>query len=240
MSGLLPTDTQNPSLETHISRMLEQRLAELHTATPARVVKYDASKQMADVEPFIQRRYIDGSIVALPVISNVPVVHPRTLTAIIHLPVKVGDVVLLVFTERSVDRWKSSDGKSLVDPGDPRKHALSDAFAIPGGYPFSMALPVSDPDAVSISGAVIRLGDDGMAEHPAARGDNVEARLAAIEQGLNTLVQDFTTFITSYSSHLHPTTAPAAPTGPPVVPGTPPSPFTADTSVVESGKVKVD
>lgn len=234
----MSSDTQNPSIETFVAQMLEQRIADLHTALPARIVRYDAQKQQADVEPYIQRKYLNGQVVTLPVISNVPVVHPRSGDSIIHVPVKVDDTVLLVFAERSVDRWLDSGG--VTDPGDPRKHSLSDAFAIPGGYSFNKALPVADPDAITLAGTV-RLGENGNATHPAARGDNVEARLSALESGLSQLVTDFTTFITLYSAHVHlETLPPATPTSPPVAPGVPPTPFVADTSIVESAKVKVD
>lgn len=232
------SSTQNPSIETFISMMLEQRLAELHTALPGRIVRYDAQKQQADVEPLIQRKFlVTSQIVTLPVVSNVPIVHPRSASAIIHVPVKVGDVVLLVFAERSVDRWLEQGG--LTDPGDARKHSLSDAFAIPGGYPFKDALPVADEDAITISGTV-RLGQNGQANHPAARGDSTESRLSAIEDGITQLRSDFDTFLsTVYTLHMHPTAAPGPPS-PPTIPSVPPAPFNPDTSVVESGKVKVD
>lgn len=230
---------ETPTFEKVVQQAIQIAVAELRVSLPAYVERYDAQKQQADVQPAIMKKYGTGEVVKLPIIPNVPVVHPRAGTAMVHLPIKKGDVVQLVFSDRSLDRWLSEGG--VVDPLEGRKHHLSDAVAYPGGYPFSDPVPITDPDAITITGAVIRIGEQGAATHPAARGDNVEARLSALESGLSQIVTDFTTFITSYSAHTHlESLPPATPTSPPVVPGIPPTPFVADTSVVESEKVKVD
>ncbi len=122
-----------PSMAQVLKDAIDGRLAELHTAMPALVESYDAATGFAAVSPCLKRKYVAGDLVELPVINNVPVLFPRGGNAAITFELQKGDVVLLVFAERSVDRWKTAGGK--VDPKDPRKHALSDAFAIPGGYP---------------------------------------------------------------------------------------------------------
>jgi hypothetical protein len=40
---------------------------------------------------------------------------------------------MLVFSQRSIDRWLDVGGE--IDPADPRKHHLTDAIAYPGVYP---------------------------------------------------------------------------------------------------------
>jgi len=246
----------NPSLEAFIERMMELRLADLHVSLPAKVIRYDAEKQQADVQPLLQRRYTDGRTVELPVITNVPVWHARAGTAIIHMPVKPDHIVQLVFSERSLDRWKSQGGRGAVDPADPRKHHLSDCVAYPGGYPFADASPVGDEDAieiknedvelrvradgkVSIKAPEILLGDHNLTEQ-AAIASRVEARLSALESGLSTLISEVTLIASNYSLHGHPTNPI------PVAPGTvdliavPPGPFVPDTSVVGSDTVLVE
>jgi hypothetical protein len=111
----------------------ENRLCDLHTALPARIESYDSATGMADCQPLLKRKFKDGEVVDLPVCVAVPVCFPRTTTSYIHLPIKTGDVGLLVFSERSIDRYKTFGGGQ--DPQDPRKHNLSDGFFIPGGYP---------------------------------------------------------------------------------------------------------
>ena len=239
---------ENPSLEQLVQYMMERRIADLHVSMPARVVRYDPSLQQADVEPLIQRVYADGSSITLPVITNVPVVHPRAGVAIIHFPLAIGDTVQLIFSERSLDAWKSRGG--VTHPQDVRKNSLSDAIAIPGGYPFTDPATIVDPEALTIKmgNAELRLSKDGTINfgtggvfaYHAARAENVEARLSALEQGLAQLVTDLTTFTTVYTAHTHIVTAPGSPTGPAVAPAIPPTPFVADTSVVASDHVRVD
>ncbi len=145
---------ETPTLIKNIRDAIAADRAELHTAMPATVESYDAATGMVSVAPCLKRKYANGDLVDLPVISNVPVLFPRGGNAAITFDLQPGDVVLLVFAERSVDGWKTTGGK--VDPKDPRKHALSDAFAIPGGYP--KASPVS---AALIKAA---FGSDGSLE----------------------------------------------------------------------------
>jgi hypothetical protein len=135
----MTTETgETPTLKATIDAGVRHHLANVHTAMPATVVSYDASTGFAKVQPSIKRVYADGETVDLPKIINVPVVFPRAGKAFLHLPVTAGDCVLLVFSEASIDIWKAKGGK--VDPQDRRRHALTDAYAIPGGYPKSMGL----------------------------------------------------------------------------------------------------
>lgn len=226
---------ETPTLEKIIQQAIDLAVTELRVSLPAVVERYDAQKQQADVQPAIMKKYVTGQVVKLPLITNVPVAHPRSGSTIIHIPIKKGDLVQLVFSDRSLDRWLSEGG--IVDPLEGRKHALSDAWAIPGGYPFPEAIAIEDPDAITIAGADIRLGEQGSATHPAARADMVEARLAALESGLQQVISDLSTQILS---HTHPVISLGSPSGPGTPTGGPPSPFNPDTSVVASEKVKVD
>jgi len=67
--------------------------------------------------------------VSIAVLNEVPVLMPQGGGYQMKLPITKGDVVLLVFCDRSLDIWKSKGGE--VDPIDLRQHHLSDAVAIP-------------------------------------------------------------------------------------------------------------
>lgn len=113
---------------------IDAALLEVHTSMPAAIEKYDFATNLAQVKPQFKRKFRDNaSPVAIPIISNVPVLHPRMGGAHLRLPVAKGDTGLLIFAERSLDRWL--DGAGDHDPQDPRRHALSDAVFIPGLSP---------------------------------------------------------------------------------------------------------
>lgn len=127
-----------PTLPEVIYDAIESRLVDLHTCMPGYVEKFDAAKQICNVQPALMRKFANGKVEPLPVVTNVPVLYPRGSKFSVTFPLDVGDSVLLFFSERSIDRWMSKGG--VVDPADARKHHLSDAFCMPGGYPSTKSL----------------------------------------------------------------------------------------------------
>ena len=147
-----------------IQAVIEANLVELHTSMPGTVESYDANLQQANIRPNLKRKFTtdDGSeIVDLPIINNVPVCWTRTASAFIHLPLKSGDQVLIICSERSIDTWKTAGSQQY--PDDPRRHNLTDAVAIPGCWPFSTPMLDVDPDALMLVNGVgqVKVAPDG-------------------------------------------------------------------------------
>lgn len=135
--------TINEVVNSHI----ENALSEIHTAFPAQVLRYDAAKQCADMQPVIKKKLRDNSVLPMPVIHNVPILFPSSGGALLSFPVNEGDTMLIICCERSIDSWLSSDG-SQIDPEDTRKFNLSDAVAIPGLYTFGKNLHPASNDVL--------------------------------------------------------------------------------------------
>lgn len=154
---------QSPSLSEVIRLGIQRELANLHTALPGMVEAYDPETRLARVKPLLRRLYAgEDQAVDLPVISNVPVLHPRTANAQVSLPISAGDCVLLIFCERSIDRWLEIGG--TVDPEDPAMHALNDAVAIPGLFPKGRPLVLNgEQTSVEISNGLscVEIARDG-------------------------------------------------------------------------------
>lgn len=144
-----------PSLEKLLSDAIDRKLSEVHTSFPAKVTRVDVTIAQCDVQPLLKRKYPDGTVVALPQITNVPICVYRAGQAFISLPVKVGDLVKIDVSERSLDLWLLSG--ALTDPKDPRRFNLSDAMAYPGVYPFS-----NPPVGASATNVVIKNGSGTM------------------------------------------------------------------------------
>jgi len=141
-----------PTLEEVIRLGVQNALFDLNTAMPGIVQSYDNLTNTANVQPVFRRTYTDDGegnteTVDAPIINKVPVAFPRANQAAITFPIRQGDTVLLIFSQRTLDRWKTVGGK--VTPGDPRTHALSDAIAIPGVYPATNPVLI-DPDNLVI------------------------------------------------------------------------------------------
>ena len=154
----------DPSDSEVIRDAITARLGEVWTATIGRVQKYDAVTQTADILPVVRRAIQagDGTIghEELPVIPNVPVLQARAGGFFVNLPVDVGDTMLVVFTSSSFQMWRESG--SVVDPGDLRRHSLSNAIAIPGVFPSTK--PISPVDAAASAGGAAILGEIGGAQ----------------------------------------------------------------------------
>ena len=110
---------------------IEQILCDVNTALPGIISSYDPNTHLATVQPGLQRKYKDQDApVDLPLITNVPVAFPKAGQSWLRLPINPGDEGLLVFNQRSIDKWLDQGG--TVDPLDNRKFDLSDAVFIPG------------------------------------------------------------------------------------------------------------
>lgn len=125
------------TLQDALSAAMERRVSEMHTAMPGKIEKYDHETQKASVQPLIKKMYLDDKTESLPMIVNVPVMFPRSADFSFTYPLNEGDLVLLIFSERSLELYLKDGGEQ--EPGDRRKFDLSDAIAIPGLYPFSEA-----------------------------------------------------------------------------------------------------
>ena len=164
----------------HLSEALQHVYDELSASLcvmlPGTVERYDAAEQKAAVLPSIRRRYTDGEEQDRPVIEDVPVVWPRGGSASLTMPLKRGDGVMLLFSDRSLDRWLDRGG--VVTPDDRRKHSESDAVAVPGLWSFADV-----PGDASDDGAVLRNGSGRLRIDDRGRvalGNDIEELLGLI------------------------------------------------------------
>ena len=189
------------TLQDLLSKFRESMAAQIHTALPGKIVRYDSSAQKADVQPLIKDRYVDEAgalqVRTLPVIPAVPVQFPGAGGYRITFPVAEGDTGLLLFAESSLDKWLVSGG--TVDPEDDRRHDLTDAVFLPGLRDFGHALASAPTDRatfgkddglqIHISPSLVTVGSNSPADlEYAALGDALQtwcgqiyAWLAALE-----------------------------------------------------------
>ena len=189
-----------PTLLQVLGRVMQNVMAQSYTARPARVDAWDSANGTVDVTPVFKETLEgdDATTVQEPAaITKVPVCWPRAGDWFLSMPIAVGDYVLLVFADRSMDIWQQRGG--VVDPIDLRRHNVTDAIAIPGVYPKPDVLTESDLATDFFigeqGGAGVRIKTDGTIELGAtagtkqgvALGDDVRAELDAIKADLDAL-----------------------------------------------------
>lgn len=119
------------TLESTIQKGIDTALKEVHTALPGIVVSFDSTTQLAEIQIAIKRK-LDGELINLPTLTEVPVRFFKTSKFSINFPLEEDDPVLVLFTERSLDTWIAQG--DIQTPDSVRRHSLSDGFAIPMMY----------------------------------------------------------------------------------------------------------
>ena len=113
---------------------MEQRLLDVHTSLPGIVDHYDPATRRAKVVPALDLLLRDeqGTVTRRQraMLTDVPVLHPAGGGYVVHVPLRRGDAVLLLFSERGIDRFKATFQRDAPDMGP--IHAEKDAVAVPG------------------------------------------------------------------------------------------------------------
>lgn len=196
------------SLASALSAYISNVLGVVHTAMPAKIVSYDASKHLAVVVPTVRIAMDNGVELELPQLSRVPVLFPSTGAFDIEFPVAPDDEVLLIFSETDLSAWIDSQGTEVVSPNTPSRFGLNSAIAIPGLRPSrqegSARLSVSEDGVLTIHAKKIVMDGQVVASGDLiARGD-IFAGPAPTGPGV------------SLTNHVHPTavgpSSPATPT----------------------------
>jgi len=204
------------TLSSALKRAIHSVLEDVHVCLPGRIETYDHETQLADVKPLLKRKFKDGSeSLEFPVCTSVPVVMPRTSSASLILPVKKGDYVMLLFSERAIGDWLQRGG--IIEQQSERVFDLSDAIAIPGLYPSTVASPAPNANDLQIqngdSKITIKAGGDIEVESNGAvniKSGEINLGDGVMHQKLAT--EDFVNLV--FKMHVHPT-APVGPVSPP-------------------------
>lgn len=187
-------------------------IGNMHTALPGRIESYIPAQKKANVKPLIKKKINNLQILPLPVITNVPVVFPGTNNAVLSFPLNPGDGCLIIFSERSMERFLSSVGED-VEPQDPRRFSLTDAICIPGLFPFPQ------PGKTGTGTSVELLNDIGFVD---IQGSNNFAVL------FNQLKTAFDNLLNAFNTHVHGGVTPGG--------GSTATPTPVSTAVIDNAK----
>jgi hypothetical protein len=216
---------------------------DLFVSMPGKVqkVNFADGSTTIDVQPLLFDTILDNSdnpeIQELQTITDIPVMSFRTANFFLHFPIEIGDNVILICLDRSINELVETSGESPISPRLTAIHQLTDCVAFP--MSFSNLSPMPEMPAGEIllahkdQSVELRIKDNG---EVVLKGDKVflgaDAGTIAVADAIKTNSR-LTALETHASSHVHATAA----TGPPV-PGTPP--FSAGGGDVSSAKVFMD
>lgn len=110
----------NPDrFRTALDDLILSKLADVHTAVPARLSAVDYGSGMASAVPLVKTVIGVNKSVAYPELTNIPLFIPsgNSGKAKITLPVKSGDRVLVLFSERDPSNFINSKSEEPSNPG---------------------------------------------------------------------------------------------------------------------------
>jgi hypothetical protein len=163
--------TITPDEAEVLNDAINDALIDVHVSLPGRVQLYNPLTQTATIvlpiKRVLQRADDSFTTEALPVLENVPVAFMRSAAFALTLPLAPGDTGLVVFSEVSIDQWRSKNAET--SPGDIGRHTLTGGVFYPGLAPNAKAINPLDTDISTdmvmgeIDGVQLRVKPGGIA-----------------------------------------------------------------------------
>lgn len=181
------------TLSEVLAQQKESVKDDIRKVLPATVTGVNISKQTVDVKIAVNNPMFDQfgntSFEELPGIKDVKYGYMRASKFMVWIPPSIGDSVLLLFSDLSLDTWRESEGSEPVEPGWVGKHTADSPIAIPFVFTDSQAFldPAAgkviigldgSPAQIRISPTEIDLGSTAV--QPVALAPSVVTALTAI------------------------------------------------------------
>ena len=135
-----------------IRDVFDEKIADVHTHLPARVVSFDASLNTCSIQLCVKRIRTDDpnnlTYVELPIIRDVPVHQFGSGKCLLSVSPQVDSYGSYHISERSISRWIKEGG--VTEPESFRKFDISDGVFFPGIYP-----TVTDGDNGKLASAIL-------------------------------------------------------------------------------------
>lgn len=150
-----------PGLSDVVKVAIRNEKLRIRTALPARIVTYDAARQIAEVqlELLAVMNTETGEQVQKPIkLVEIPVAWPRTAMGYLTFPLAPNDTGLVIVSDRSIDKWTTQG--VTTDPGFNHTHNPIDGVFYPGLHPDTAPIvpPTSGSDTVLEGTTAIQLG----------------------------------------------------------------------------------
>lgn len=155
-------------IEASIESFINADRYSLNTAIPASIESYDPDTRTARVKIHYSDHFASEGTEAnredWPPIPDCPVLFPRGGGFVFTWPLEKGDPVLVVFSQRSLQEWSASDGKTDIGSFLISTHNPGDAIVIPGLSPSKnksgedTEVKITEDGELQVKAAKVRLG----------------------------------------------------------------------------------
>ena len=159
----LSANKEYDTLASAFEFSFRQKMKNVYTCMPGTVEgNYDPDTRTVDVRGSLNVVKSDGTSFTRSVIRGVPIVYPAAGLYRIQFPLSAGDSVLLLFSQRGLNKWKGGLRRA-VDPEPWHLFAEQDAICVPGFGRFGNRPPPGDGLTIFIEqGPSIELNSGGI------------------------------------------------------------------------------
>ena len=110
--------------------IIDNRIYDIHTAHPAKVIGFDGKKRTVDVILGVKRD-MRGFSQPVSFLTELPICYPSSGDFGMTWPMRLNDTGLVVFCESSIDQWLADTTGEPVNPRNIRMHDYTDGIFIP-------------------------------------------------------------------------------------------------------------
>lgn len=184
-------------IESSIESFITADRVGLNTAIPASIESYDEATRTARVKIHYSDHFASEGTEAnredWPPIPDCPVLFPRGGGFVFTWPLKKGDPVLVVFSQRSLQEWSASDGKTDIGSFLISTHNPGDAIVISGLSPSKnkdgedTEIKITTDGELQVKSSKVRLGTLDAAK-ALALAEKVDAAIQNAEAKINAIV----------------------------------------------------
>ncbi len=184
-------------IESSIESFINADRVGLNTAIPASVESYDEATRTARVKIHYSDHFASEGTEAnredWPPIPDCPVLFPRGGGFVFTWPLEKGDPVLVVFSQRSLQEWSASDGKTDIGSFLISTHNPGDAIVIPGLSPSKnkdgedTEIKITTDGELQVKAAKVRLGTLA-ADKALAKATETDSNLSAIAAKVDLII----------------------------------------------------
>lgn len=184
-------------IETSLESFTDAVKYEINTAIPASIVSYDEDARTATVKVHYSDHYesegTEPNREDWPPLPDCPVLWPRSGKFIFTWPLSKGDPVMLVFSQRSLQEWSASDGKTDIGSFLLSTHNPSDAVVMPGLSPSgnkigeTTEIKITSSNEVQIKAEKFRFGSFDAAKALAV-AEKTNAELNTLKGKINEII----------------------------------------------------
>ncbi len=130
-------ENQAESPDETIENIFGFFMSKVNTTMPCKVISFDESTNFVEIQAIFSKVILNSKDeeveIKREIITSVPILFFSNSKFNMSFKPAKDDIGLAIFSQRSIDNYLETDGKTIMQPGEQRFHDENDAFFFPCG-----------------------------------------------------------------------------------------------------------